>query len=67
MYAILTSTLLHGTYDYFLFISFVPGIWIWSFISLVITFFLAKQAIRIHQTASPFIHPPSDNANENKN
>jgi RsiW-degrading membrane proteinase PrsW (M82 family) len=52
---LLTATLFHGLYYYFLFISFVPGIWIWSFTSLAIAFILSGKAIRLHQQASPFI------------
>jgi hypothetical protein len=51
---LVTATFFHGIYDYFLFISFVPGIWVWSFVSLVIVFILARKAIRPHQQASPF-------------
>jgi RsiW-degrading membrane proteinase PrsW (M82 family) len=53
--ALLTATLFHGIYDYFLFISFVPGIWIGSAISLVIAFVLARKAVLVHQKDSPFI------------
>jgi RsiW-degrading membrane proteinase PrsW (M82 family) len=49
-----SAVILHGLYDYFLFISFVPGIWIWSFITLAIGILLGKRAIEIHQHASPF-------------
>lgn len=52
--ALAVATLFHGVYDYFLFISFVPGIWIGSFVSLVIAFVLSTKAIRVHQQASPF-------------
>lgn len=55
--ALVTATLFHGIYDYFLFISFVPGIWVWSFVSLLIAFILARKAVRVHQQASPFIQP----------
>ncbi|MBA4057172.1 MAG: PrsW family intramembrane metalloprotease [Marivirga sp.] len=55
--ALFAPTLFHGSYDYFWFISFVPGIWIGAIISLVICFILSRQAIRLHQQASPFIEP----------
>jgi RsiW-degrading membrane proteinase PrsW (M82 family) len=48
------ATLLHGAYDYFWFISFVPGIWIGAIISLVVGILFSRSAIRIHQKASPF-------------
>jgi RsiW-degrading membrane proteinase PrsW (M82 family) len=48
------ATLVHGVYDYFLFISFVPGIWMGAVLSLVIGYFLSHKAMKIHQEASPF-------------
>lgn len=53
--ALLVATAFHGTYDYFLFISFVPGIWTGAFASLLIALFLSRQAIKLHQQSSPFI------------
>lgn len=58
--ALLSATVFHGAYDYFLFISFVPGIWIGAVVSLLVALFLSRKAIRIHQAASPFINPPPD-------
>jgi RsiW-degrading membrane proteinase PrsW (M82 family) len=52
--AMLVATLFHGVYDYFLFISFVPGIWVGSFLALAIAFFLSRKAVQLHQQASPF-------------
>jgi RsiW-degrading membrane proteinase PrsW (M82 family) len=51
---LLSATAFHGAYDYFWFISFVPGIWVGALLSLVVGLWLAKRAIRIHQDASPF-------------
>jgi len=56
--ALLAPTLFHGSYDYFWFISYVPGIWIGAIVSLIISFILARKAIRLHQQASPFIAEP---------
>jgi RsiW-degrading membrane proteinase PrsW (M82 family) len=53
--ALLAASLFHGTYDYFLFISYVPGIWIGAAVSLLIGFVLSRKAIRLHQQISPFI------------
>lgn len=53
--ALLIPTILHGSYDYFWFISYVPGIWMGAIVSLIIGFVLARKAIRLHQQASPFI------------
>lgn len=46
--------LAHGIYDYLLFISFVPGLWMGAIIALIVGYFLAQKAIKIHQDASPF-------------
>lgn len=52
--AILSAVFLHGLYDYFIFISFLPGMWIGAVISLLVSVWLAFRAIKIHQAASPF-------------
>jgi RsiW-degrading membrane proteinase PrsW (M82 family) len=52
--ALAVATLFHGVYDYFLFISFVPGIWIGSIVSLIAAFALSRKAILVHQQDSPF-------------
>jgi protease PrsW len=54
-YALTVATLFHGVYDYFLFISFVPGIWILSAIALILAFMLSRKAVILHQRSSPFI------------
>jgi len=61
--ALLVATAVHGIYDYFLFISFVPGIWILAFVSLFVAFILSRHAMKIHQDASPFKpqNPTEDN------
>ena len=51
---LLLAVIFHGAYDFFLFISFVPGISIGAFISLVIGIILAKKAIKLHQDNSNF-------------
>ena len=48
------ATLFHGAYDYFWFISFIPGVWVGAIISLLVAFFLSRKAIRLHQQSSPF-------------
>lgn len=48
------ATILHGAYDYFWFISFVPGIWIGAIVSLAVGILFSRSAIKIHQNASPF-------------
>lgn len=54
VWALGSATLLHGAYDYFLFVNFVPGIWIGAAVSLVVGVRLSLAAIRTHQAASPF-------------
>jgi len=44
----------HGTYDFFLFIDFIPGVWIGAMISLILGLFLSRKAIKKHQDASHF-------------
>ncbi len=54
-----TATFFHGAYDYFWFIAEVKDIWVgtWmgAIVSLIVGLLLSRQAIRIHQGASPFI------------
>lgn len=51
---LLSATIFHGTYDFFLFIDFVPGIWVGAFISLFIGILLSRKAIKQHQENSNF-------------
>jgi len=51
---LLAATVFHGAYDFFLFISFVPGITIGAFISLAVALILSRKAIRKHQEDSHF-------------
>ncbi|MDU8887175.1 PrsW family glutamic-type intramembrane protease [Yeosuana sp. MJ-SS3] len=48
------AILFHGAYDFFLFINFVPGIWIGAFVSLIIGIILSHRAIKKHQDRSHF-------------
>ncbi|HTH54555.1 MAG TPA: YhfC family glutamic-type intramembrane protease [Cyclobacteriaceae bacterium] len=54
-YGLLAATLFHGAYDYFWFVSFVPGLWMGAIASLVIGIVFSRKAIKMHQDASPFI------------
>lgn len=49
------AIIFHGAYDFFLFIDFIPGVWIGAFISLIIGVFFARKAIITHQNNSTFI------------
>ena len=44
----------HGAYDFFLFIDFIPGVWIGAFASLIVGIVLSKKAIKRHQEKSNF-------------
>ncbi|NOY48035.1 MAG: PrsW family intramembrane metalloprotease [Chlorobi bacterium] len=44
----------HGTYDFFLFINFIPGISIGAFVALILGIILSKKAIKSHQKGSFF-------------
>ena len=50
------ATAFHGTYDFFLFINFIPGISIGAFVSLIIGVVMARKAIKKHQARSQFKH-----------
>ncbi|WP_323787651.1 PrsW family intramembrane metalloprotease [Psychroserpens sp.] len=54
LYGLALAVLFHGTYDFFLFIDFIPGIWIGAFISLIIGIVLSRKAIKKHQENSQF-------------
>lgn len=62
--ALLTASLFHGAYDYFWFISFVPGIWVGAILSLIVSFVLSRKAMQLHQQASPFIVRQSATGND---
>lgn len=51
------AVLFHGSYDFFLFIDFVPGIWVGAFASLFIGIVLSRKAIKKHQDISQFKTP----------
>lgn len=48
------AIIFHGSYDFFLFIDFVPGVWVGAFISLAIGVILSRKAIKKHQEKSYF-------------
>lgn len=51
---LLLAIAFHGFYDFFLFIDFIPGIWIGAFISLLLGIILSHTAIKTHQNNSHF-------------
>lgn len=63
--ALFAATLFHGLYDYFWFISFEPGLWVFAIICLIIALELSRRAIRLHQQASPFISGDRENEPDN--
>lgn len=54
LHALGIATLFHGAYDYFLFISFIPGIALGALASLIVGIYFSRKAIRLHQDVSPF-------------
>lgn len=52
--ALLSAVFLHGSYDYFLFLSSIPGMWTGALLSLAGASWMAMRSIRLHQNASPF-------------
>ena len=48
------AALLHGLYDYFLFINEIPFLALGAVLSLLISIKLARNAMKIHQEISPF-------------
>lgn len=54
-----SAAVFHGSYDYFWFVSFYPGIWTGAIVSLLLGLILARKVIRLHQQASPFIQNDS--------
>ena len=51
---LLLAIVFHGAYDFFLFIDFVPGIWVGVFVSLATGLYLSRKAIKRHQKGSFF-------------
>ncbi|HKK12948.1 MAG TPA: PrsW family glutamic-type intramembrane protease [Flavobacteriaceae bacterium] len=51
---LLLAIVFHGAYDFFLFIDYIPGVWVGAAISLVIGVYLSKKAIQKHQKDSIF-------------
>lgn len=51
---LLLAILFHGAYDFFLFINFIPGIYLGAFVSLIIGLILSRKAIKRHQKNSNF-------------
>lgn len=64
LYALGVATLFHGSYDYFLFINWIPGVWLGAAASLVVGIWLSKKAIRLHQEISPFRNSPPPGGQE---
>lgn len=54
LFGLLLAIIFHGAYDFFLFIDFIPGIWVGAFVSLFIGIILSRKAIKAHQENSLF-------------
>lgn len=65
--ALFVAVLFHGLYDYFLFISFIPNVWIWSFVSLFVAFIFSGKVIhelqkgKLFQSKKSTNHPREEN------
>lgn len=51
---LLLAALFHGAYDFFLFIDFIPGVWMGAFVSLIVGIVLSRKAIKKHLYNSRF-------------
>lgn len=67
LFALLVATGFHGMYDYFLFISFLPGIWTGAFAALIVALILSRRAIKLHQQSSPFITQSKETSDQDRN
>ncbi|MFC5195851.1 PrsW family intramembrane metalloprotease [Bizionia hallyeonensis] len=54
IFGLMLAIIFHGAYDFFLFIDFIPGIWVGAFVSLFIGLVLSRNAIKRHQNNSHF-------------
>jgi RsiW-degrading membrane proteinase PrsW (M82 family) len=54
LFGLFLAIVFHGTYDFFLFIDFIPGIWVGAFLSLFVGIMLSRKAIKKHQENSLF-------------
>lgn len=45
---------MHGMYNLFLFMHFIPGMWIGAGVGMVISLYFSLESIRIHQRFSPY-------------
>ena len=52
--SLFVSIFMHAIYDYFLFLDFVPGIWLGGIITLGVAILFSRMAIIEHLEASPF-------------
>ena len=51
---LLSAIFFHGAYDFFLFLDFIPGIWLGAFVSLFLGLYLSKKAMQAHSDNSRF-------------
>ena len=52
---LLIPIIFHGLYDYFLFLDYIPGIWIGGIVTLILALYISKNSILAHIKSSPFI------------
>jgi RsiW-degrading membrane proteinase PrsW (M82 family) len=61
---LLLAAALHGSYDFFLFMNYLPGMWVGALLSLYIGLRFSMNAIKLHQLVSPFKVPVTNYNNE---
>ena len=54
MIGLISAIFFHGAYDFFLFLDFIPGIWLGAFVSLFLGLYLSKKALQDHSENSIF-------------
>lgn len=59
--ALIIPFIFHSFYDYFLFMNFVPGLWVGGIITLVLAIYISKNSIIAHLQASPFKQDQAEN------
>ena len=54
IFALLIPIGMHSMYNFFLFVHFIPGMWIGAGLGMLISFYFSVQSIRIHHRFSPY-------------
>jgi hypothetical protein len=54
MLALAIPVVMHGMYNLFLFLHYIPGMWIGAGIGMLISLYFCFESIRLHRRFSPF-------------